>query len=327
MARDHRFDFYKGMLIWGVLWGHVITALLNGDANDIGIHRIFRTYDMPFFMVISGHFFSLSTKKYNLSKLVLNKLSMIALPALVWAIILHPGKLPFGYSYFLWAVFWSSIIMGILGSLLKSRFVQIFICLLLTIGLHFVPCPPVTIYNLPYLFPFFAIGYFAWDLIDQSQKHALVFVIIFVTALCFWNTSFNIWNIGANVLDGGQVIRAIVLRFLLAISGIVSMSLVFDLVRGYLSDKYPLVCEFFVKMGQETLGLYIIQDFVIFTLLAYAVQIVERRIGANLLIGNHLLLGYVIAPFISLAIMVVLYQFIKWCRGSKYLKFLFGFRF
>ena len=326
MARDPRFDFYKGMLIWGVIWGHVITALLNGDVNDIGIHRIFRTYDMPFFMAVSGYFFSFSTKKYKLGQLLLNKASMIALPALIWGIILHPGKMPFGYSYFLWAVFWSSVFVGIL-SLIQSRAVQIVACILLTIGLHFVPCSPVTIYNLPYLFPYFAIGYYAWDLIEQGRRHSLAAVFVFITALCFWNSSYNIWNIGANVLDGGSIYTAIILRSVLAISGIMTASVFFDILYGYLSDLYPKVCSFFVKTGQETLGLYILQDFAVFTLLAYAVQIAERRLGMNFLAGNHLLLGYLIAPAVSLVIMIILYQVIKWCKGRKYFKFLFGIKF
>lgn len=56
MPRDARFDFYKGMFIWGVVWGLAITALLNGQINDVGKHPIMRTYDMPGFMAISGFF-------------------------------------------------------------------------------------------------------------------------------------------------------------------------------------------------------------------------------------------------------------------------------
>lgn len=84
MERDNKHDFYKGLLMWGVVWGHCITVLLNGAENNIGIHLILRTYDMPFFMLISGFFFAFSIKKYTLKDLLKNKITTILLPTFFW---------------------------------------------------------------------------------------------------------------------------------------------------------------------------------------------------------------------------------------------------
>ena len=64
--RNQKVDFYKGLLMWGVIWGHTISALTNGTLNKgIFIHNFFRLYDMPFFMILSGFFLFKSLEKNN----------------------------------------------------------------------------------------------------------------------------------------------------------------------------------------------------------------------------------------------------------------------
>lgn len=60
-ARNENVDFVKGLLIWGVIWGHTITALSAGKFDSpVWIHTFFRTYDLPLFMILSGYFFQQS---------------------------------------------------------------------------------------------------------------------------------------------------------------------------------------------------------------------------------------------------------------------------
>lgn len=323
-GRDRKLDFYKGMLIWGVVWGHTITALLNGDVNDIGIHRIFRTYDMPFFMAISGFLFSFSMTKYRLGNLLLNKITTLALPAFLWALVFYTHSSPLGSFYFLWAVFWSALVVGLGNTIIRNHVLQIVVYSILTIGLHFLPVPSNTIYNLPYLFPFFIIGFYAWPLLDKVRNYVLFFALVFVLDLCFWKSSYNIWNIGANILNGGQVLKAVALRSVLALSGIVTIRAVFDILFEFLSNSSSGVEQWIEKFGRETLGIYILQEFVVFRLVAYAVQIAERHIGQNIFAANHLLLGYFIAPALSFIMLVFFYQLVSWCKSKKYLKYLWG---
>ena len=324
--RNLRIDFYKGMLIWGVIWGHTITALLNGDINDIGIHRIFRTYDMPFFMVISGLFFSLSTQKYNLGKLLLNKITTLACPALLWSLVFFPKQSPIGSYYFLWAVFWSSCVVGVINSLSNNRIIQVSVLVLLAIGLHFLPFSPIDLYNLAYLFPYFIIGFYAWPLFEKARKYAVFIVPVYAITFCFWKSSYTIWDIGANILNGGDIFIALFLRSLIAVSGIVTASICFDMLYDYLLDNRPKLAKWIEACGRETLGLYILQAFVVFQILAYAVQIAERHLGCNYLTFNHRLLGYVIAPLVSFVVMSACFLFVRFCKSKKYLRFLFGFK-
>ena len=324
--RNHRLDFYKGLLIWGVIWGHSITAMLNGDVNDIGIHRIFRTYDMPFFMMISGFLFSFSTKKYGFGKLLLNKMTTLAFPTVLWSLLFFHRQSPIGSYYFVWAVFWSSCVVGAINSLTNNRILQVTSFVLLTIGLHFLPFSPISLYNLAYLFPYFIIGFYAWPLLEKARKYALFIVPIYAIAFCFWKTHYSIWYIGANVLYGGDIFMALFLRSVIALSGIATASIGFDMLYGFLLENRPKVAKWIEAFGQETLGIYILQAFVVFRILAYTVQIAERHLGFNYLAYNHRLLGYVIAPLVSFAVMAVCFLFVRFCKSKKYLKFLFGFK-
>lgn len=49
-------DYLKGILMFGVVWGHLITTFLDGSPNHISIHWIIRTFDMPFFMLFPDIF-------------------------------------------------------------------------------------------------------------------------------------------------------------------------------------------------------------------------------------------------------------------------------
>jgi hypothetical protein len=154
MKRNEEVDFFKGLLMLGVIWGHTITSLKCGSTSSIWIHTFFRTYDMPFFMVISGFFLSYSAHRYTTVTLIKNKLTTIALPAAVWSLVFyhHPWN-----NYFLWAVFVSSVIVILTCALIKHSKIRIICFTMITLAFH---TTNMYIWNLPYLFPFFVLGYY-----------------------------------------------------------------------------------------------------------------------------------------------------------------------
>lgn len=166
MNRNEKFDFYKGILMFGVIWGHTITNLLCGSQNNIDIHWIMRTYDMPLFMVISGYFMSFTLSRKSLYQAIKDKVTMILLPTLIWGLIITYGK-SVGPLYFLWAIFYSSLIMAILCKVVKSNVLRSIICVIIVISLNFAP---FTWSNMSYLFPFFALGYFYNELDVRIPK-------------------------------------------------------------------------------------------------------------------------------------------------------------
>lgn len=73
VQRDNRFDFYKGLLMVGVVYGHVLTALQNGQYGTLGVHSFIRMYDMPMFAFIAGYFLKSSCSRHGFAYNVINK--------------------------------------------------------------------------------------------------------------------------------------------------------------------------------------------------------------------------------------------------------------
>ncbi len=324
MIRDDKIDFYKGMLMWGVVWGHTITCLLQDALNEVGIHPIFRTYDMPFFMLISGYFLSFSMKKYSFANLIKNKVTTIALPTIFWILLSSKFSRIYPGYYFLWAVFFSSVIMCLINKILTHKILQIMIYALIVIILH---CQPYSLENLPYLFPYFVLGYYGYEWLLNSKVKPLYVLPIYILGLCFWRTDYNIWNAGADLIGGGtSLIYAILFRTFIAITGIVVAKGVFDLLYTYLIEKHPSVYFFFINCGKETLALYILHPIILGKFIEKIVINISQHYGHNILTDNHLLLGYVISPLLSCAIMFLMLPFLNWCHRHRYTNILFGFK-
>ena len=160
--RDQRIDFIKGMLMWCVVYGHTINVLLSGTPHgSIWLHVFVRTFDMPFFMILSGYFLRRSLAKRSSFDLLVNRLTMILLPIVVWTLLLGRIDISNRY-YFLWAVLISGIIC-IGGNRIASffppaigKFLECIIYAGLIILFHVISLP----WNLFYLFPFFVVGYY-----------------------------------------------------------------------------------------------------------------------------------------------------------------------
>ena len=91
--------------------------------------------------------------------------------------------------------------------------------------------------------------------------------VVFVSGLCFWNTAYTPWKIGALAWrDNPTVLLLYGYRFTLGVVGVCTMGIVFDAIRRLCG-----VGSFFVRTvsnwGGETLALYILQTFCVETVL------------------------------------------------------------
>lgn len=250
------------MLMWGVIWGHTITCLLNGSPNEVGIHPLFRTYDMPFFMLISVFFLSISNKRYSTRNHLLRKVTTIALPTIVWTLASSKFHSVISSYYFLWAVFWSSVLVIIVNRLILSSKLQVTVFTLIIVLLH---VQPYSLYNLPYLFPYFILGYYCYGWLVRRLKYAFFILPLYVTGLCFWDTSYTIWNTGANIIGegGDSVLLAILYRTFMACTGIVVSMAFFDMLYNYVDRCHHEISNCVVRLGRETLALYIVHPIIL----------------------------------------------------------------
>lgn len=325
-TRELKFDYYKGFLIFGVLWGHLITTMLHGAQNTNFAHLFFRTYDMPFFMLISGYFLRTSMQHNTPIKLIGNKLSSIIFPAVLWSLLVTGGKSLFAF-YFLCAIGCSAVIV-IASSVLKNHILQLLSLLAAIVFFHIVP---VNLCNLSYLFPFFVLGYYGKGILSKEQKHykviTVVCSILFTIMLCFWTNDYTIWNTKGYVVGADfRTLIIILYRFFIALTGIVSIQWIMASVGNALPNISPKFSNFFLECGKETLSIYILQQIVIFNFGGWLMDKLCQSVGNNPLVFNMNFLGYVLAPLLSFILLYIFLQLIRFTKKLKFTRWIWGFK-
>lgn len=192
--RERWVDNVKGFAIYLVVLGHCIQyASHNGyDYVNNTVFKLIYSFHMPLFMLISGYLFWYSLSKYSLVEGVLAKLKGIMIPCMTWGLITYildiflndwsPVSI-YGYLYytaysnwFLWAVFYCSLVGFASKCIFKSKFVGyviIFVCN------YFIPVVANTA-GAKRLMPFFIIGimlnqYKALDKLRGTKYKAAAF--------------------------------------------------------------------------------------------------------------------------------------------------------
>ena len=302
MQRNEKVDLYKGVLMFGVIWGHMITNLLAGDDNNIGIHLIVRTYDMPMFMLLSGYFLAFSMNRKNWGNLLKDRCIRVMIPTLFWSILIAP-KSPFNALYFLYAIFFSSLLIATIGKCIPSVAIQIGFIIIISVILNFTP---YSLWNLSYLFPFFAAGYL-YNILNLHIKNKFYWLILWVCALCFWKDHYCIWETGTFIKSINIYhILIIIYRYSIAVFGIFSFAKICDIYYNFYSKKKSFIYNTLVKAGKETLLIYILQDIILFKFINLGMNYIVRHLTYNPFNYNNLFLGYVIAPVGSFLLIVVL---------------------
>ena len=181
--------------------------------------------------------------------------------------------------------------------------------------------------NLSYLFPFFLLGYYTQSL-DRNYP---IVASLFILAICFWQNDYNIWRSGAYLLDKPlYMAKAVSLRFMIGVTGIFAMKMVFDMIYTYYFDKpHELQSAWggqILNVGKETLALYILQAIATYGVLKILMHCSVSYFGYNPLLWNERLLIYVISPLVAFTIILFSMFIIKQFRRNIYLDKLFGFK-
>lgn len=324
--RDGKLDFYKAFLIWSVVLGHCINALCPSGNY---LHLALRTFDLPMFMYISGFLLNGSIARYDMNQLVLNKVTSIVVPAIIWICISYLLGDKHMY-YFLWAIFFSSVIVCLFSHIsaeINNRheariisYIETTLIVLTAFGLHLVP---VNIVNISYLFPFFVVGYFSNNISNISWKWGCMSLALFAYLIAFvWTPQYTIWNTGGYILQNTAfMIKVVTLRILIGLSGIYAVS--FLLGALYDMFKSDRIIGFIQNVGKETLSIYLMQHIVVEILLVRLV----RYLNINGILRNHeIIVGYIITPLISVILLLVMYGFVFILKKSECTRWLFGFK-
>ena len=321
--RNAEIDFLKGILIWGVVFGHTLTLLLAGSTDtNPWIVTFIRTYDMPFFMILSGYFLKKSLCSSSALKVVVNRVTMIFVPICFWTLLRGSFNVFGGLYYFLWAVLASAIVCAMVYQLaltvpirFKTLFEWLMFCCV-AVAFHMFDTP----WNLFYLYPFFAVG-FAMDALPiRAGKYQNVAIFaLWIVGLYFWKTDYSPWRMRSLAwIDDPRAVFLFFYRFVLALCGVHVVWLL--LVKLYEEFAESRFVKMIVNYGTETLSIYILHVFLL-AVLRRAVGIVHayEYLGAGLII-------YVIAPLMSLFMMLLLLAIIRTIKSLRYIRCTLGFK-
>jgi fucose 4-O-acetylase-like acetyltransferase len=290
--RSQLVDIAKGIAIVLVVLGHSVQYgsgtefLINKNYFDNLLYRFIYSFHMPLFMMISGFFFSYTVNKNSLKELLFSRITKLVIPIFIWNGLFYLAH--FGYNlhnatlleeialylessfyalWFIWAIFWCSLIVSLVNKYFGDNIYLYFVVFLITL---FIP----DIINFPlysFMYPSFVIGFLfnkhrGLDLYNKL-KIKRVFVIIFVSVLylflmLFYNSDSFIYNSGYSIIDEDPLwqLAINIYRLFVGICGSIIILLSID----WLIEKYKFFQEnnkMISELGIESLGIYIISGY------------------------------------------------------------------
>ena len=313
VVRDNKLDFYKGCLIWSIVLGHCLNVFCPRGSE---LHVLLRTFDLPMFMYISGFLLRGSLAKYEWKQLLMNKATTLVMPALIWAGVSFLCGDRCWY-YFLWAVFFSCAVVICAHTFCKWAWMKWVMLIGVAVLFHIVP---VNVANMSYLFPFFLLGYVSRRIVPVAWKWGLVSLAVFVVLLIgFWSSQYSIWKSGGYVLSAPEyMIPVVLLRLAIGVAGIYAASFLLGLVHD--KSGHTVGVGFFERLGRETLALYVMQHVVVEIWMQRLATVGEGCLRSV----PSWLMGYVVAPVVSLALLMVMCELALLLKKSDYSKWVFG---
>ena len=304
------FDLLKLFAIFLVLWGHCIQHLISFEPKENIVYVVIYTFHMPLFMMISGYF-SRKTLQIPFTTFLLKKAHQLLLPCLSFGLI----------TWFLWSLIFY-VLRGeypSFGELLSSLgnnywfLKSLFVCYLLAwFGQHsrlkfyywfwitLVISQFMPLYNVNLMYPAFIIGLLIrenqWFMSIVKEKAGLLLIVFMIFGLLF----------GKLIWDNSTI------RILLGLLGaIVGVGGGTKYLERFASNNFTLsLCN----VGRQTLGIYLLQGLILESILPVFINFNQLNVWVFTLI---------VAPLISLAILLLCSQIIQILSKSNVLAFYF----
>lgn len=311
-------DFIKGIAIFIVTLGHVISGLMNSpyfskykDILSLFYEGFFCSFNMPLFFMVSGllyanryHSTSASLKKSLLKKIIALGIPYLIFSLLLWTIKYFMGTNvrkpvtpedlllipihPLEYLWFLYVLFLVYSLIEILDYIFKNNSIVIIIICGLTLARWFCPVDIFVIDKSVQMGIYFYIG-------KLVKNNLQIFKNNFFVSICF------VIFVSLKLID----IQGPGIEFIIAVTAcftIISLCLNFSEKNNFFF--------YFAKIGKITLPVYLIHP-----IIAAAVRILLLKIGVQN-IFSHLIIGL----FLSWTLSIYLY---KLCSKYKYSDIIF----
>ncbi|GAA0324416.1 acyltransferase family protein [Bacillus carboniphilus] len=305
-ARDSYFDNAKFLLIFLVVFGHLIQSFIQDYESVLTVYKVIYTFHMPAFILIAGYF----SKGFKKEGYLLNLCKKLLIPYVIFQ-ILYSIYYFFIYSkssFFVdplnphWSLWFLISLLCWNGFLfLYHRWkpylsISIAITVALLVGYVDWVSNYLSLSRTFVFFPFFVVGYFL------ERKHfthlwkwrtriiSLVIITIVTVFFAIYPELSEKWLLGSKPYEelGALGISGALNRFML-------FGLSFIMIISFLSFV-PTTKLFFTHLGRNTLYVYLLHGFFIRTFRVSEVKDVFQSPGSLLwLIGISLCLTLVLS--------------------------------
>ena len=343
-------DLVKGVAIFLMLWGHCIQYC----AQDEGlyfydtVYKAIYSFHMPAFMLISGYLFHYSFQKRSLTELLEHRIRGMLHPIVMATIfsnilLLVPSyilsnhaEILFGslfqgisnYFWFLWAVLYCSVIVGICAKATNRLYLQFCLTILGAFVILLLPQWNMTLF----MYPYFVAGFFcgmkrdyAWKLY-KSLKYAMLVIFPFMTY--FYRTKHFIYitPMFSEELGLSASAKIALFRWVIGFAGCIWLLAMIEFVLR-LGERIPVIRSCITALshlGKNSLQIYCLSLPLLSGYLPHLYRKFVEVIGYNLFAPDTFVFDYIFTPALAVAYSLFLYYIIVLLRKCKLHKLIFG---
>lgn len=290
MQRNIYIDIVKGVAIILVVLGHCIQYgtmyYINDNYFCNPIFVIIYSFHMPLFMLISGYLFYGSISRHPFKHNLKTRFTNLLMPIIAWNSInllivdthslikgnavsfLSNAQSYFTATWFLWSIFWCSLIVLAVNKFLKDNIVAY-----MSFGIVLLFLPNVL--GIPYhafMYPYFVAGHL-WNKYkiykrysDWSSTKKLSILSIVVMLFTFLCTQFNktdyVYTSGTCIVGSVQgflidhkQLNIDIFRYIVGFAGSTAVFLIVRLLYNYTSAKTNRIVA---AIGRKSIGIYVI---------------------------------------------------------------------
>lgn len=270
-------DALKGILILLVVLGHSIQYVPGMDAESNHLWNMIYSFHMPAFMAVSGYLNSRPIRGGGIidaKSVIYRRLMQLLVPFFCWSIIASlftsPNMLhgllkktidPNSGFWFLWALFWISLIFILTDLISKKLHLKQEVCET-TVAVILVGIMVLTEFRyfgfqfIAYYFLFYTAGYYYCKYEDYLPKNSiLIGVAIVLWTILAWYSSPH--HLPYFLVDVPLIPKSVVLYGYRFITAVIACYVLLTISPILLDADKPLN-RYFASLGKISLGIYVV---------------------------------------------------------------------
>ena len=343
-------NIVKGTAIFLMLWGHCIQYCMpeNLDCFEDIVFKTIYTFHMPVFMLVSGYLFSYSFRKRNLTELLEHRTRGMLHPIvmatflnnvlmLVPAYILSNradflfGSLFWGIGndlWFLWAVLYCSLVVGICCKLTDKLCLQL---LLLFLGIFVILLLPQWNVTL-FMYPYFVAGFFCGIYRKQAGRLYRILryaaLILFPLMVRLYETKHYIYitPMFSEELGLCASLEIAFFRWFAGFVGSVWMLAIMEFLL-WLGSGIPSVqscLQAISLLGRNSLQIYCLSASLLSGYLPHLYRKFTELAGNDLFAGKAMVYDFLFTPVLAAVFSVFLYFVVVLLKKCRLHRLVFG---